>query len=47
MNSYYSRANMRQPSIVAFAQGDVTGDGVPDHVYLTGIKTPDSPFTQI
>ena len=46
MNIYYSRANMSQPSIVAFAQGDVTGDGVTDHVYLTGIKTPDSPFTQ-
>jgi hypothetical protein len=46
MNIYYSRADMRQPSIVAFAQGDVTGDGVTDHVYLTGIKTPDSPFTQ-
>jgi hypothetical protein len=46
MNIHYSRANMRQPSIVAFAQGDVTGDGVTDHVYLTGIKTSDSPFTQ-
>ena len=46
MNINYSRANMSQPSIVAFAQGDVTGDGVTDHVYLTGIKTPDSPFTQ-
>jgi len=37
---------MNRPSIVAFAQGDVTGDGVTDKVYLTGIKTPDSPFTQ-
>ena len=46
MNIHYSRANMSQPSIVAFAQGDVTGDGVIDHVYLTGTKTPDSPFTQ-
>lgn len=43
MYSYYWRAN---PNIVAFARGDVTGDGVPDNVYLTGIKTPDSPFTQ-
>lgn len=43
MYSYYWRAN---PSIVAFARGDVTGDGVPDNVYLTGIKTPGSPFTQ-
>ncbi len=46
MNIHYSRANGRQPSIVAFVQGDVTGDGVTDHVYLTGIKTSDSPFTQ-
>jgi len=46
MNIHYSRANMNRPSIVAFAQGDVTGDGVTDKVYLTGIKTPDSPFTQ-
>lgn len=46
MDVYYSKATMSQPSIVAFAQGDVTGDGVTDHVYLTGIKTPDSPFTQ-
>lgn len=35
-----------QPSIVAFAQGDVTGDGVSDNVYLTGVRTPDSPFIE-
>lgn len=46
MFNYYSRTNINQPSIVAFARGDVTGDTVPDTVYLTGIKTPDSPFTQ-
>ena len=46
MYNYYSRTNMNHPSIVSFARGDVTGDRVPDHVYLTGIKTPDSPFTQ-
>jgi hypothetical protein len=32
--------------IVSFAQGDVTGDRIPDNVYLTGIRTPDSPFIQ-
>ncbi|WP_342433205.1 VCBS repeat-containing protein [Neobacillus sp. FSL H8-0543] len=37
---------MNQPIIVSFASGDVTGDRVPDNVYLTGIKTPASPFTQ-
>lgn len=46
MFNYYSRTTINQPSIVAFARGDVTGDTVPDQVYLTGIKTPDSPFTQ-
>jgi hypothetical protein len=39
----YTRVN---PSIVSFARGDVTGDRVPDNVYLTGTKTPDSPFIQ-
>jgi hypothetical protein len=34
------------PSVVSFAKGDVTGDKVPDNVYLTGTKTPDSPFIQ-
>lgn len=33
-------------SVVFFARGDVTGDGIPDNVYLTGSKTPDSPFIQ-
>ncbi|MGE5329443.1 MAG: VCBS repeat-containing protein [Deltaproteobacteria bacterium] len=33
-------------NIVAYARGDVTGDRIPDNVYLTGIKTPGSPFTQ-
>lgn len=46
MNSYYSRENRSRASIVAFAQGDVTGDRVIDQVYLTGTKTPDSPFIQ-
>jgi hypothetical protein len=39
----YSRVN---PSIVSVAKGDVTGDKVSDNVYLTGTKTPDSPFIQ-
>ena len=40
---YNYRANQ---SVVAYGVGDVTGDKVPDHVYLTGAKTPDSPFIQ-
>jgi hypothetical protein len=44
-NSYF-RDNMTAQSIVSFIQGDVTGDGIPDNVYLTGIKTSDSPFIQ-
>lgn len=46
MYHYYARDNRSQPSIVAFSSGDVTGDGVLDYIYLTGIKTPDSPFTK-
>ena len=34
------------PTIVYTARGDVNGDGVSDNVYLTGVKTPDSPFIQ-
>ncbi|WNB91770.1 VCBS repeat-containing protein [Bacillus sp. NEB1478] len=44
MYNYYARSN---PSVVvAFAKGDVTGDRVADNVYLTGVKTSDSPFIQ-
>lgn len=35
-----------QPIVVAYARGDVNGDRAPENVYLTGTKTPDSPFTQ-
>lgn len=37
---------MSQRSVVSFVRGDVTGDSVPDSVYLTGIQTQDSPFIQ-
>ncbi len=40
---YVYRVNQ---SVVAYAVGDVTGDKVLDHVYLTGTKTPDSPYIQ-
>jgi hypothetical protein len=46
MYNHFSITTMNQPTIVSYARGDVTGDRVPDHVYLTGIKTLDSPFTQ-
>lgn len=42
---YYSRVN-QNPDVVASARGDVTGDRIPDNVYLIGTKTPDSPFIQ-
>jgi hypothetical protein len=45
MYNFYFRDNMTYPRIVSYARGDVNGDGIPDNVYLTGIKTPDSPFT--
>lgn len=36
--------NMQYPSIFDLVKGDVNGDGIPDKIYLTGIKNPDSPF---
>jgi len=44
-NSYF-RDNVTAQGIVSFVRGNVNGDGIPDNVYLTGIKTSDSPFTQ-
>lgn len=46
MFNYYFRDGMPHPKVVSFVQGDLTGDGISDSVYLTGIKTQDSPFTQ-
>lgn len=43
---YNYRIDTATPSIVAFARGDVNGNRIPDNVFLTGIKTPDSPFVQ-
>jgi hypothetical protein len=43
---YNYRIDTVNPSIVAFARGDVNGNRIPDNVFLTGIKTPDSPFVQ-
>jgi hypothetical protein len=34
------------PNIVVHVIGDVNGDRIPDNVFLTGIKTPMSPFIQ-
>lgn len=46
MYNYDFRTNMTYPNVVSFARGDVTGDRIPDNVYLTGTKTSDSPFIQ-
>ncbi len=46
MYNYYFMANMINSEILSYARGDVNGDRIPDNVYLTGIKTSDSPFTQ-
>ncbi len=32
--------------ILDIAKGDVTGDGIPDNIYLTGLKNADSAFIQ-
>jgi hypothetical protein len=42
MYNYYYYTNLRGPEVVAFAKGDVNGDRIPDNVYLTATKTPDS-----
>ncbi len=46
MYNWYRSLDSINANIVYSVWGDVNGDGVPDHVYLTGIKTPDSPFIQ-
>ncbi len=46
MYSYDFRTNMINRKVVSYARGDVNGDRIPDNVYLTGTKTPDSPFVQ-
>lgn len=46
MYNCYFRSNRTYPDIVYLARGDVNGDRIPENVYLTGIKTPDSPFIQ-
>ena len=46
MYHYDFMSNRINPNIVSYARGDVNGDRIPDNVYLTGIKTQDSPFTQ-
>jgi hypothetical protein len=40
------RAGMQYPNVVAFVRGDVNGDKVIDNIYLTGTRTPTSPFVQ-
>lgn len=46
MYNNYSKTDMIFPNVVSYARGDVNGDRIPDNVYLTGIKTSSSPFTQ-
>ncbi|MBC7766280.1 MAG: VCBS repeat-containing protein [Hyphomonadaceae bacterium] len=42
----YNHVTATNPFVVAFARADVTGDKIPDNIYLTGQRTPDSPFIQ-
>jgi hypothetical protein len=46
LNEYNNINLIHNPFIIDYVRGDVTGDKIPDNVYLTGIKTPDSPFIQ-
>lgn len=42
----FSKFDYDNKNIIAFKIGDVNGDNIPDYVYLTGIRTPNSPFIQ-
>ncbi len=42
----FSQSSNDTKNILASAYGDVNGDNVPDHVYLTGTKMPNSVFVQ-
>jgi hypothetical protein len=46
IRNMYLKPNAAKPMIVYYTRGDVNGDGILDNVFLTGIKTPDSPFIQ-
>lgn len=46
MLNEFTSPDSHSPSVVSYACGDVTGDRVPDHVYLTGRMTAGSPYIQ-
>jgi len=46
MYNYYVNSDMIKPSIFSYKHGDVNGDGIPDNLYLIGIRTESSPFSQ-
>lgn len=46
MYNHYFYTNTAYPHVVSYVKSDVNGDGILDHVYLTGVKTSDSPFIQ-
>lgn len=46
MSKEFAIPDRNSPSIVSYARGDVTGDRVPDDIYLTGRMTPASPYIQ-
>lgn len=46
MYNYGFLPGINQPNIVFHARGDVNGDKIPDNLYLTGNRTPSSPFVR-
>ncbi|MCM3603339.1 VCBS repeat-containing protein [Robertmurraya korlensis] len=46
MYNYHLNTSMRNSGVVAFAKGDVNGDHIPDHVFVTGFKASNLPMFQ-
>lgn len=44
--NYWDFINMKDSEVVLSTRSDVTGDNIPDNIYIIGTKTSNSPFIQ-